>query len=170
MSNFCIQFTIMAFSETWLTCCNNTLYNIDGYNVESSYRTMRRGGAVSLYIREHVTHTVRNDLDIFNDIMESKFVEIDKKYIDTDRNVIIGVQYRPPNSDVVQFTSLISGILQNIKTENKKCFLLGDYNINLLKAEKHHPTSDFLENMFSYVYSPDKQTNPSYRADSFFNW
>ena len=154
MSNLCIEFTIMAFSETWLTCCNNTLYNIDGYNVESSYRTMRRGGGVSLYIREHVTYTVRNDLDIFNDIMESKFVEIDKKCIDNDRNVIIGVIYRPPNSDVVQFTSLISGILQNIKTENKKCFLLGDYNINLLNAEKHHPTSDFLENMFSYEYIP----------------
>ena len=115
---------------------------------------MRRGGGVSLYIREHVTYTVRNDLDIFNDIMESKFVEIDKKCIDNDRNVIIGVIYRPPNSDVVQFTSLISGILQNIKTENKKCFLLGDYNINLLNAEKHHPTSDFLENMFSYEYIP----------------
>ena len=115
---------------------------------------MRRGGGVSLYIREHVTYTVRNDLDIFNDIMESKFVEIDKKCIDTDRNVIIGVIYRPPNSDVVQFTSLISGKLQNIKTENKKCFLLGDYNINLLNAEKRHPTSDFLENMFSYEYIP----------------
>ena len=122
MINLCIEFTIMAFSETWLTCCNNILYNIDGYNVESSYRTMRRGGGVSLFIREHVTYTVRNDLDIFNDITESEFVEIDKKCIDTDRNVIIGVIYRPPNSDVVQFTSLISGILQNIKTENKKMF------------------------------------------------
>ena len=70
--------------------------------------------------------------------MESKFVEIDKKCISTVRNVIIGVIYRPPNSDVVQFTSLISGVLQKIKMENKKCFfLLGDYNINLFNAEKH---------------------------------
>ena len=162
----------MAFSETWLTCCNNTLYNIDGYNVESSYRTMRRGGGVSLYIREHVTYTVRSDHDIFNDIMESKFVEIDKKCIDTDRNVIMGVIYRPPNSDEVQFTSLISGILQNIKAENKKIFLLGNYNIDLLNAEKHHAPEVWClgKHVFIRIYSSDKQTNSRYRADSFFNW
>ena len=154
MSNLCINFTILAFSETWLTSYNNTLYNIDGYNAENVYRTNRKGGGVSLYIREHVSYTTRIDIDIFNEIMESKFVEIDKKCISADRNVIIGVIYRPPNSDVVQFTSLISGVLQKIKTENKKCFLLGDYNINLFNAEKHHPTSGFLENMFSYEYIP----------------
>ena len=86
--------------------------------------------------------------------MKSKFVEIDKRCISADRNVIIGVKYRPHNSDVVQFTSLINGVLQKIKMENKKCFLFGDYNINLFNAEKHHPTSEFLENMFSYEYSP----------------
>ena len=86
--------------------------------------------------------------------MESKFVEIDKRCISADRNVILGVLYRPPNSDVVQFTSLINGVLQKIKMENKKCFLLGDYNINLFNAEKHHPTSEFLENMFSCEYIP----------------
>ena len=79
-------------------------------------------------------------------------MEIDKKCISADRNVIIGVIYRPPNSDVVQFTSLINGVLQKIKMENKKCFLLGDYNINLSNADKHHPTSEFLEIMFSYKY------------------
>ena len=54
--------------------------------------------------------------------MESKFVVIDKKCISADRNVIMGVIYRPPNSDVVQFTSLINGVLQKIKMENKKMF------------------------------------------------
>ena len=135
-------------------CYNNTLYNIDGYNAENVYRTNRKGGGVSLYIREHVSYTTRIDIDIFNEIMESKFVKIDKKCISADRNVIIGVIYRPPNSDVVQFTSLINGVLQKIKMENNKCFLLGDYNINLFNAEKHHPTSEFLENMFSYEYIP----------------
>ena len=154
MRNLWINFTILAFSETWLTSYNNTLYNIDGYNAENVYRTNRKGGGVSLYIREHVSYTTRIDIDIFNEIMESKFVEIDKKCISADRNVIIGVIYRPPNSDVVQFTSLINGVLQKIKMENKKCFLLGDYNINLFNAEKHHPTSEFLENMFSYEYIP----------------
>ena len=40
------------------------------------------------------------------------------------------------------------------KWRTKKCFSLGDYNINLFNAEKHHLTSEFLENMFSYEYIP----------------
>ena len=171
MSNLCINFTILAFSETWLRSYNNTLYNIDGYNAENVYRTNRKGGGVSLYIREHVSFTTRTDIDIFNEIMESKFVEIGKRCISADRNVIIGVIYRPPNSDVVQFTSFINGVLLKIKMENKKCFLLGDYNINLFNAEKHHPTSEFLENMFSYEYIPliNKPTRDSGHTASLFD-
>ena len=63
MSNLCINFTILAISETRLTSYNNTLYNIDGYNAENVYRTNRKGGGVSLYIREHVSYTTRINID-----------------------------------------------------------------------------------------------------------
>ena len=63
MSNLCVNFTILAISETWLTSYNNTLYNIDGYNAENVYRTNRKGGGVSLYIREHVSYTTRINID-----------------------------------------------------------------------------------------------------------
>ena len=58
--------------------------------VADSYRTLCRGGSVSLYIREHVRLTAKNDIGILNDIVESKFVEIDNKCSNDDRNVIIG--------------------------------------------------------------------------------
>ena len=73
----------------------------------------------------------RTDLDIFDDIMESKFIEIDKEVINQKRNVIIGVTYPPPNGNVEQFPLQLSGILNQIKSENKMCYLLGDYDINL---------------------------------------
>ena len=50
LSGLRIKFTVMAFSETWLNSTNHLLYNIEGYNVESAYRSCRRGGGVSLYI------------------------------------------------------------------------------------------------------------------------
>ena len=82
---------------------------------ESAYRSGRRGGGVSLYVREHIVYTCRTDLDIFDEYIESKFIEIDKKYINKKRNAIIGVIYRPPNGSVEQFTLLLSGILDKIK-------------------------------------------------------
>ena len=83
LSNLILKFTIMAFSEAWLNCTNHTLFSIDGYNCESAHRSSRRGGGVSLYIKEHIGYKQRSDLDIFNEIMESKFIEIDKKYAST---------------------------------------------------------------------------------------
>ena len=102
LSGLRIRFTLMAFSETWLNSTNHLLYNIEGYNVESAYSSCRRGGSVSLHIRQHIVYAPRTDLDIFDDIMESKFIEIDKEVINQKRNVIIGVIYRPPNGDVEQ--------------------------------------------------------------------
>ena len=81
VSNLSIKFSVMGFSETWLTSANCSLYSIDGYNVESAYRSSRRGGGVSLYVREHIVYTCRTDLDIFDEYIESKFIEIDKKCI-----------------------------------------------------------------------------------------
>ena len=31
---------------------------------------------------------------------------------------------------------------------------MGDFNINLLNYDKHKPTADFIENVFSYSYIP----------------
>ena len=64
----------------WITA-NCSLYSMNGYNVESAYRSGRRGGGVSLYVREHIVYTCRTDLDIFDEYIESKFIEIDKKCI-----------------------------------------------------------------------------------------
>ena len=43
---------------------------------------------------------------------------------------------------------MLSKIFESIETENKYCYLLGDFNVNLLNAEKHPPTNDFCDNMF----------------------
>ena len=73
----------MAFSESWLNSMNHKLFSIDGYNSESA-RSRRRGG-VSLQIKEHIRYKQRSDLETFNEIMKSKFIEIDNKYVDTKK-------------------------------------------------------------------------------------
>ena len=41
------------------------------------------------------------------------------------------MRYRPPGTEIKIFSEHLQGILQSINSENKKCYLLGDYNINL---------------------------------------
>ena len=50
------------------------------------------------------------------------------------------------------FNQQLLKILSSLKTENKIVYLMGDFNINLLNIGKHLPSSEFLENLFSYNF------------------
>ena len=39
----------------------------------------------------------------------------------------------------------LNELLDNLSKENKTIFLLGDFNINLLKYDIHPPTNEFLD-------------------------
>ena len=53
---------------------------------------------MSLFIKNYIKYTRRKDLDIINDNTEEIFIEIKKEVINTNKNLIIGVVYRPPNT------------------------------------------------------------------------
>ena len=38
-------------------------------------------------------------------------------------------------------------LLENTKTENRGCFFMVDYNIDLLNIESHGPTSEYNDTM-----------------------
>ena len=72
----------------------------------------------------------------------------------TDKHIIAGVIYRPPNTDISEFIDLMDDIKSKISRENEECYLLADWNINLLNFDCHKLTSEFLESMFSDMYVP----------------
>ena len=90
-----------------------------------------------------------------NDNIESLFIEIDKDFIDKPKNAIVGVLYRPPGTDVNVFNEYLEGILEKVKAEKKLLYLLGDYNINLLHADKHAASQDFLDLVYSHSLLPN---------------
>ena len=53
--------------------------------------------------------------------------------------------YRPLGTDLSEFSDLLGNILDRIKKENKICYLLGDYNINLLNYDSHNATVAFAD-------------------------
>ena len=143
-----------GFSETWLQENNFNMYNMNGYQCEHEFRKDRKGGGVSLYIKNHMQYNSRMDLNKFNNNIESLFVEICKEQTGLAKNVIVGVVYRPPNTDLEMFINYMSEILTVVKSENKLMYLMGDYNVNLLNIDNHLLTSEFLEMFYSYSFLP----------------
>ena len=85
-------------------------------------------------------------------IFESLFIEIDKHVFRQQSNIILGVSYRPPNTDINSFNETLSTILEKLKVEDEIFNLMGDYNINLLNYSSHSLTSDFVDLMHSYSF------------------
>ena len=148
------RFSIMAFTETWLSENFHSLYEINDYNVEYNSRTGKRGGGVCLYVYNSINYTLRTDLDELNDIIESKFIEIGKECFGTPLDVVVGVIYRPPNTSLRQFNETCLELICKLRIERKLVYLLGDYNVNILSAETHTLTGEFLELMFSNMFVP----------------
>ena len=47
--------------------------------------------------------------------------------------MIVGVIYKPPNFSNTEFLDKFERILHNVFLSKKKCILMGDININILK-------------------------------------
>ena len=74
--------------------------------------------------------------------LESVFAEICNKNM---KNVIIGCIYRHPSMDLSEFNEeFLNPLMEKMSTDNKKLFLVGDFNIDLLKVDFDPPTTNFL--------------------------
>ena len=158
------KFSFIGLSETWLDDNKEEFYDLKGYSSVNRYRKDKKGGGVSLHIRKDITFILRNDLDYFDSEMETVFIEIDKCIFDTDSNIVIGVIYRMPNSSVDVFNDRISDVMNVIQKERKLCYLMGDLNIDLLKADDHKATGELLDvlycnNVFPLITKPTRVTS-----------
>lgn len=151
IDNLSVQFTIYGVTETWLNDGNYELFNLPNYEFISQHRSDRQGGGVGLFIKNQVDYIKRRDLSLFNDILESMFIEITSK---TSKNVIVGVIYRPPGSNLNEFHDTLCHILDTIKSENKYCYLIGDWNIDLLNYDCHTNTANWIDMMYSQGFTP----------------
>ena len=68
--------------------------------------------------------------------------------------MIIGVLYRPPKQNLQDFIDGLDSFLLRISKENKVCYLMADWNLDLMKHHKHDKTSEFLDIMFSRAFFP----------------
>ena len=117
-----IDFPVIAITETWLNDISD-LYSLSGYNFTEQHRSDKCDGAVGIFVHDHMNYSERNDLSVFNEYGESLFIEIDRTNIIKEKNIVIGVVYRPPNTDIPHFIDIMKDTLDKIKNKNKICLL-----------------------------------------------
>ena len=90
----------------------------------------------------------------WNVTYESLFVELIPK---SGKHIVVGVIYRPntlPPADVDVFRTTLFGVMDEINNENKKCVIMGDMNINVLKYGAHKQTDTYVDGIFSRGFFP----------------
>ena len=79
------------------------------------------------------------------DCIDTAFVDISDG---ANSKFTIGVVYRSPDEDLSIFKVYYSNLLDKISRCKSKCYIDGDYNINLLNCDSHFETERFLYNVF----------------------
>lgn len=151
MAKINIKFSVIGISETWLQETSHSV-DMDGYKFVHNNRSGRTGGGVGLYLTSKLVYKIRDDLK-FSDqqCAESLFIEICRP---KEKNIIVGIIYRPPNQNPCDFMSDLDYLLSKVSKENKLCHMLGDFNLNLMNLDCHQPTSEFLDLTYSNMFYP----------------
>ena len=143
------NFDIVALTETHLNPVTEKYSPLKNYRSFFNSRRSNTWGGVAVFYKPHLTCERINDLDLNTEgVLESLFIEISSK----GEKTILGVVYRPPNSNTTDFLNKLNEIV--FKFKDKKLHLVGDFNLDLLKSEQHSLTNDFLTDINSMGLQP----------------
>ena len=146
------KFDVIAISETWL--CESDLledYSLQSYNCVQMCRKSNRGGGVILYIADHLDFKVVEKMSFCIDNM-LEIITVDVN-VHKCKNITISCLYRKPASDLEIFNENIADIVHKVNL-SKNYILCGDFNINLLKCNKHRGTNVFLDTLLNSGLHP----------------
>ena len=124
---------------------------MDGFRLITNNRTGKKGGGVGFYVTQNLNCELLEDFSVMSETFESIFIEIKAP---SKRNIIVGEIYRPPNSSAIDYGEHVHGLLSNRYFDNKTCFIMGDFNLNLLNHIDNLPCQDFLKSMLSKSFIP----------------
>ena len=171
------KFSIKGVTETWTNNTNESSINIPGYEMWIKSRLDSKGnpalgGGVALYFDSNLNLDIkaRPDLSCDNsNEMECLFAQVSQKQsksrLSKVKDSVVGVIYRPPNTPINRFCDTFFPILEKISTENRPCYIMGDFNINLLNDTKDG-THVFMNKLFLNGFYPhiDRPTRVTERS------
>ena len=150
------KFDIIGISETKIKKNHAPIFDISltGYIHYLTPTELECGGTM-IYVSDNLTSKPRKDLDSLfykSKELESSFIEI---VCPNKKNIIIGCIYKHPHMDTGDFnTNFLQPLLEKISAENKINFILGDFNIDLLKIENEPDVTSFFDTIASNLLIP----------------
>ena len=128
LKNIVTNWDVIVFTETWFNEGTSAL--LPGYKGFHTYRDLRRGGGVSIYVREDNNCFINSEWSLINSYIELVSVTL------VLNNVKINIMalYRPPDGDVQQFLDFLDNKILSKISPNNNSIMLGDFNIDLLKS------------------------------------
>lgn len=105
-----------------------------------------------MYVSRKFEYKIRDDLTKFDkETYESLFIELQ---FQNTKNKIIGIIYRPPNNKFNKFEENLTQILECLNKENKDVYIIGDFNLNILKIHDSDYVNDFITQMYKSSFFP----------------
>ena len=146
----CMIPDVLGFTETRLDSNIAPLYNLSGYNFYNNFRN-RNGGGVALYVTSCFHSHLSAGLSLLNPSIECLGVDID---IEGRKYLIICI-YRPPSGNVNDFLEYLTETLSTAGHKKYRgVYILGDFNLDLLKHNDNNYIGDFINLMFSFSLFP----------------
>ena len=156
----------IVLTETFLNEHNNGLYPIPGYTETHAFRSNKRGGGVSIYLKNGIYTSHEVIISTVNSHIEALATSVQIK---SNKIIVMGV-YRPPNSSKTEFINALKDI---IKTHflNSKVIIAGDFNIDLsnenITNQANSLSNLMLSNGFvNYITLPTRPNNVENRCPS----
>lgn len=159
------KFHILGLSETWLYeqipdnevhCSGYQTIRLDRPNIKS-YK--QRGGGLLLYVTECFSVSKVNV--IHNTTVEILHVKLTKEFLKPIHVVIV---YKPPTTTTSTF---IDSLKKHLEISNEfETYVLGDFNINMMKFDENHKKLQSAMNDYNYVQLIKKPTRTTLTTES----
>ena len=152
-----LDFDVIAITETKIRSGIDPIFDLslNGYNAPFQTPTESANGGALLYVKDNIDCKRRIDLER----IMYKSCELESVFIETinegKKNKIYACIYRHPSMEVEDFNKKhLEPVLLKISSENKIAYLLGDFNIDLLKTETNDDINNFYSILTSNLFVP----------------
>lgn len=152
---------VIAISETWIQNSINE-FALDGYKLFHTPRNNKRGGGVAIYIKELLCARVLiNSSFSLENCCECITIELS---LEKAQKALITCIYRTPTGDHNLFLNKLEEVLD--LSNNRRMFLCGDFNIDLMKFESNNVVKNFVSllsrlGFYSLITKPSRISRSS---------
>ena len=79
---------------------------------------------------------------------------MEKNTFEMTKNILVAIIFRPPNTDSGVYIDVLNNFLKNVEIEDKLCYIIGYYNMNILNYDIHAQTTKFVDLLYINVFFP----------------